>query len=1212
MKSYCARIAPRKKCPQRIFSVLLAVLALLPVFALSGCADSGQAEIPRFETYKDIPGVTQKDIEAVEALRAKRPRLVYGVCESTEAFMREDGSIGGFAELFGKRLSELFGFTFDYRAYSWEDMYNKIISKEIDIVSDFTATPERLQKFLMTDAIIQRTIKIFTDINADSLSIISKSRPIRCAFMENSITYALVAGSWDMPFEPVFISDQSKVPDMLRRGEIDAFIEEGTLEAAFDAFEFVNVEEYYPLIYSPISLTTGNQEMAPVIDVVQKYLQNGGYYELTGLYNQGYSEYLKHKLAKQLTEEEKAYIEKHSDGATAILAACEVDNYPTSFYNKKEREFQGMALDTLEKVSELTGLVFKVGNSSDALWPELIGGLESGKFSIISELLRSSQREGRFIWADRSYTTSNYALLSKAEYPDININQIIFSKVGLFDGAAHTDVFLEWFPDSAKTAKYYESNDDAFAALEKGEIDLLMASQNMLLNMTNYQEKPGFKANVVFKYSSDSFFGFNKNEKILCSIVNKALRYSDAEEITSRWQRKVFDYQSKMLRDILPFVVIFVAVMAAALVVVFGFFIKNRSMNRNLEKLVADQTMELREQTQLAVDASQAKSDFLAKMSHEIRTPMNVVVGLAEVLQRRNLPDDIKSEVQDIRQAGVHLLSIINDILDFSKIEAGKMDLVDASYMLGSLLHDVENLIRFRIAESLLVFTVNVDPTLPGVLRGDMTRVRQILLNLLGNAIKFTQEGSVTLTVTGEMRTDEEVLLSFEVADTGIGIKPEDLEKIFENFIQADLTKKRNIEGTGLGLAISQNLCHMMGGEITVRSVYGEGSVFTAIIPQKIADAKPLTQYSEIVACGAENQEAGFSAPGVRILSVDDSKTNLTVLRGLLAPFDAVIDDCMSGEEAVKVVKQNHYDLIFMDHMMPGMDGVEAVKLIREWEGGGGDAVPIIALTANAISGMREMFLENGFNDFLSKPIEIPVLNRIMEKWIPLEKRNEYAREKRRERDLNTRRDASFTVEGLDTARGLVMTGGLEKQYRGVLELYCKDAAERLELFKKSMDDPAADAALLAVHFHAIKSASASIGADALSEEAARLESAGKSGDMVYIKARIAAFCGRLEKMTERIQAALLKSDESGRESGITGNGQVSDAERESIANYLESLKAALNAEDIGAADSLLKKLEEVVHDSETGKILVDIAECVLISEFAEAARIVDRLLNIE
>jgi CheY-like chemotaxis protein len=261
-----------------------------------------------------------------------------------------------------------------------------------------------------------------------------------------------------------------------------------------------------------------------------------------------------------------------------------------------------------------------------------------------------------------------------------------------------------------------------------------------------------------------------------------------------------------------------------------------------------------------------------------------------------------------------------------------------------------------------------------------MIRIRQILLNLLSNAVKYTPEGSVTLAVSGTAREDGKILLSFEVADTGIGIRQNDMEKLFGSFNQVDSARNQGIEGTGLGLAISQNLCHMMGGDITVRSEYGKGSVFTAHIPQDIVDRQPFRQETEAAREGSGKRKIGFTAPGARVLAVDDSRVNLTVIRNLLLPYKMRLDICLSGEQAVALMKQNQYDLVFMDHMMPGMDGVEAVKEIREWEKGA--TVPIIALTANAISGMREMFLENGFNDYLSKPIDMAKLDKLVATWI--------------------------------------------------------------------------------------------------------------------------------------------------------------------------------------------------------------------------------------
>jgi CheY-like chemotaxis protein len=295
----------------------------------------------------------------------------------------------------------------------------------------------------------------------------------------------------------------------------------------------------------------------------------------------------------------------------------------------------------------------------------------------------------------------------------------------------------------------------------------------------------------------------------------------------------------------------------------------------------------------------------------------------------------------------------------------------------------VESIIKFRIAEKPIAFISNIDAGLPGKLRGDVVRVRQVLLNLLSNAIKYTREGAVTFIVSGTTQEDGKILLSFQVADTGIGIRQEDRGRLFDNFSQLDSIKNRNIEGTGLGLAISQNLCRLMGGEITVRSVYGKGSAFTAVIPQYVVDARPFklqAEKSEAAPRGGGKRKIGFTAPEARVLAVDDSQVNLTVLKNLLMPYEMKLDFCLSGENALAWVKQNPYDLIFMDHMMPGMDGVETTAAIREWEGGSG--IPIIALTANAISGMREMFLESGFSDYLSKPIDIVKLDALVAAWI--------------------------------------------------------------------------------------------------------------------------------------------------------------------------------------------------------------------------------------
>jgi signal transduction histidine kinase/CheY-like chemotaxis protein len=532
----------------------------------------------------------------------------------------------------------------------------------------------------------------------------------------------------------------------------------------------------------------------------------------------------------------------------------------------------------------------------------------------------------------------------------------------------------------------------------------------------------------------------------------------------------------------------------------------------NLEDKVRKRTEELEAQTHIAKRASLAKSDFLASMSHEIRTPMNAIMGMVELILRKDVSADVYADALGIKHAGANLLAIINDILDFSKIESGKMELAAAEYRLDSLINDCISIIRVRLTEKPLLFIVDVDSALPNELRGDEIRIRQILINLLSNAVKFTQSGYIALRVSasfpverGSNRDPGSVTLNFAIEDTGLGIKAEDMDKLFSDFTRFDSHRNRGIEGTGLGLAISRQLSRLMGGDITVQSVYGEGSIFTAILPQKIVNStpiaivdspaekfslvfetrqalansfayslqnmgiavqivtgedaffreleKPLTgkMYPYVFVPAAfvkktadfikargistslvavldlgdpvppgdqrnlslpvftvslanvfngppeelrrEKSHTKFVAPDAWILVVDDNRTNLVVVKGLLSPYRMNITLCSSGRDAVALAQQNHYDIIFMDHMMPGMDGVESTAAIRALEGDWFRDIPIVALTANAVAGMREEYLSKGFSDFVSKPIEIPKLEEVMDRWIPQEKRRQAVQE---------------------------------------------------------------------------------------------------------------------------------------------------------------------------------------------------------------------------
>jgi signal transduction histidine kinase/CheY-like chemotaxis protein len=403
----------------------------------------------------------------------------------------------------------------------------------------------------------------------------------------------------------------------------------------------------------------------------------------------------------------------------------------------------------------------------------------------------------------------------------------------------------------------------------------------------------------------------------------------------------------------------------ALIVVLFNIFIAIflQSLHKTMDSLEA---------------TSRYKSEFLARMSHEIRTPMNAILGMSELaLRERNL-DTMCEHVSTIKKSGTNLLTIINDILDFSKNESGKIEIVPVDYLFSSLIDDITNIIKIKVQESGLEFRVDIDSRIPKALFGDEARIHQVLLNLLNNAIKYTTEGFVAFVVKGTTVNTDNVILTIEVADSGRGIKAKDMGKLFTEFVQLDTAGNKGIEGTGLGLAISHNLVVAMGGNISVRSEYGKGSTFTVTLPQEISRRKSFD---------FERTVSIFNAPSAKVLVVDDVSINCTVAKGLISIYGIQVRTCMSGEEAVEIVQAEEFDLIFMDHMMPGMDGIETTAVIRNLKGARFQNIPIVALTANAISGVEEMFLKNGFNDYLSKPIDIQRLNSILEKWIPAEKR---------------------------------------------------------------------------------------------------------------------------------------------------------------------------------------------------------------------------------
>jgi CheY-like chemotaxis protein/HPt (histidine-containing phosphotransfer) domain-containing protein/two-component sensor histidine kinase len=680
---------------------------------------------------------------------------------------------------------------------------------------------------------------------------------------------------------------------------------------------------------------------------------------------------------------------------------------------------------------------------------------------------------------------------------------------------------------------------------------------------------------------------------------------------------------------------------------------------------------------------------------------MNAVIGMAQMALREELPPAARDYINQIKSAGDSLLTIINDILDFSKIESGKMSINMAEYEPLSVVNDVANIIRTRIGNKNLELIVDFDPNIPYQIMGDSTRIKQIIMNLANNAVKFTKEGRVELKVGFERNSEHEILLKVSVSDTGIGIKEEDMGKLFQSFSQVDSKRNRNIEGTGLGLAISKQLVTLMNGKIGVESKYGEGSTFAFEVPQLLLKEAPsvtmkndheilagiftdnpyileslkhvfeqlgaksktillVDQLEELEGSGAEflfvdqpmfgtpvqqfaenhpditcvlmtgfqsqveyaipnlvvvtkplfslnvatilnhetfyrdfdperNQSFDFIAPEAEILIVDDNEVNLTVAEGLIKPVQARVDTAMSGKEAIDKISVKHYDLIFMDHMMPELDGIETTHIIRRFHEEYND-VPIIALTANAMEETRSMFLVEGMNDFIAKPIEVKVISAKLRQWLPKDKIYHVSEEERKaaeEKAQETQNDSvlgQLQQTGLFDVKKAVSMLGTEDLYWTVLQDYYSVIDKKSALISVFYDTM--DWKNYTIEVHALKSASRQIGANALADLAAEMEKAGNEKNYGFIMENQK----RLLHMYEGCKIALApfmkkeENEESGRKGTVT---------REELFAIFGELKAAISDLDMDGMENAVHRLTEYTYPEDQQALLVQMKEAV-------------------
>ena len=1522
----------------------LALTIAFIFISMAGCIQNTQhlSSTASITHYRDIPGITDYQIAAIDALRAEGTPLIYASARSTELYETHDGSLAGYTVLLCDWLSGFFDIQFKPVIQGLGAMLENLESGEISFAT-LSATPERRETYYMAD-IAQRSIIMLRVEGSPSLITIRQGRLPRYIFTEGSVMTDLARAALEPgSYESVTVPDEDSAYEALKNGQGDAFIATNTLEAAFDRHGDIYAEDFLPLIFQPAAMSAANSELKPIIDLVVKALESGAYEHLTELYRQGYQDYRAHKFLMMLSEAETEYLRDNP----VIPYATQYMSYPMSFFNTNSGKWEGAVFDIMDEISLLSGLEFEMVHDHTAELYELTRLLEDGTAYFMPNLIYSPERGQRFIWTEYIYQTDRFALLSKQSYPHVQLNDIPFERVGFARGSAFEDMFWHWFPD-ALYATEYPTTDDAFLALDRGEVDLVLSSQLRLTALTNYYELSDYKPNYLFNASFDATFGFNREQTVLCSIIDKALPMIDTDRIVQQWSYRTYGIEAMRLRAQRPWLIGATALSLTMLALILVMFRRKRAMtsklrmavdeaheantlkdvsinelqrtamqleavidnypgmiyyvdqnetvvlsnglqfegllakgsqftgkkvrdvrfddaalnhmHTNLIKYIRDafpgkaldytqavgtnvyrirttpvnfndgvatnvlvcldnvtemasltaimesilnsinliiyvtvphtgeilfmndymrkhfgfgddvigkacyklmrgmdelcdfcpchkldinpnmtiewetrrpltnriyqnlnkyiswpdgQTVHLQQSIDVtemiaakeqAEQGSRAKSDFLAKMSHEIRTPMNAIIGLTELaLRERNL-DAVLEHAVDVKHASVALLSIIDDILDFSKIETGNLEIVSADYSVSSLINDVVSIIRMRDIDSQIRFAVNLDSNIPTTLFGDETRIRQALLNILNNAFKYTEKGFVSLTAHGEYISDDTINIVFEVKDSGRGIKSEDIVHLFDDFTQFDIEKNKGIKGVGLGLAITHSIVVAMNGNISVDSVYGEGSTFTIRLPQRYqvrdrvaalrnpgeinvliyeqqelyADSLSYTFKNLSVECAlvsdnselyekldslaynylfishdlyAKNKDiilkfgdrirvvaltefgedvinnnlnvlsmpvycvqaadilngasvfsydyyspvVKFTAPAARILIVDDINTNLKVAQGLMLPYSMQIDLCNSGMDAINAIQSKDYDLVFMDHKMPEMDGIEATERIRQM--GADDPyyenVPIVALTANAVSGIKDMLLKNGFDDFLSKPIDSVKLADILEKWIPKSKQE---RVETQAVEIDAKKDTGFVISGVDVQKGISRSGGTMEIYLDALASFYQDGFERIAEIEKCLD--AGNLELYTVHTHGIKSALALIGADVLSRDAYDLEMAGHRKDLSFINMHNNDFLQRLKTLLDNVDS--LRSED------------VTDAkiDMDALKATLTELSTALDAFDAGKMNRIPSLLLNMTKGTDLSAFAMELSDNILMGEYDNASALIERFIG--
>ncbi|MDR1109714.1 MAG: response regulator [Deltaproteobacteria bacterium] len=1022
-------------------AVVLAVLGRASLRPAGSLWDDGRPEVEEFiGDFRKIPGVTDAEIAAIEGL-GKRS-ISFGTQYSGEAFAAKDGQKGGFLINLAAALSGMLGLDIRHEFMPRGELEEALADGRLDLACEVRLD----QGGVLTHTespIFKRQIMVFRrkgDGPVNSYFPLQDSG-LRYGFLHDSAVRGLVVGSTVQKVESVVFRDNESAVEALEEGRIDAFFDEAPAIVFFKPHNGIEGQSYFPPINTSQFLATADPSLAPVISVVQKFLNAGGTEYLFGLYDRSRVENRRTFFEDDLDQEQRIFLDHLRLSKKPIKASIKSANYPESFYNHRSERFEGVALDVMDRLESILGVGFEIISQPGDDEEKARDLLRTDQADVLASVNYFEEDSSDVIMGSKALSYDRYALISLQEEPDLQLSQIAYVRVGLVSGLQYSRVYWMWFPE-ARNVTTFGTMEEALQALRKDKVDYVMASRNFLLNLTNFQEEPGFKLALVFEEDVPSGFCYVSGDYMLRSLLDEAMTYIDLKQIQAQWNSRMFDYHSKFVKDIMPLLCLFSFLLLVGILALMRMNVNNRRLNRNLGQLVDERTRELlatqvelvsekqflskildscpvsliitrddeiifinpfarsffgksvgdgwsdcfldkeadreyldvisrggevnwkpvslikangeiceallncflgdylghrsymnwltdvtelrRNATELALARelaeknSKAKSELLANMSHEIRTPMNAILGLTQLTLQTAVSDVQRDYLEKTIDATTSLLGIINDILDFSKIEAGKISMEAIPFRLDRMLDKTINLFVFKAREKGIELIVYVDPKTPAFIIGDPLRLGQVINNLLGNAMKFTEKGSVRLEIGTQAKNKDKITLRFRVIDTGIGLSEEQRGKLFSAFSQADSSFTRRYGGTGLGLSISKGLVELMNGQIWVMGELGRGCEFgfTAVFG-----------WDGDEVCGQEVA----ALRETRALAVDDYRPALDVLSRYLGELGLRVREAWSGEEALGLLAgedREEFDLAIIDSGGPGLDGLAVARAV--------------------------------------------------------------------------------------------------------------------------------------------------------------------------------------------------------------------------------------------------------------------------------------------